>query len=94
MEPHIQMLYEKAPRFDEGTVVLEGPYRTAKQEQMRIFDLLAETFGPVAVTLLDEYTSTFYEEMECEAQHFFQEGYLAAKREAAVPFISDGPKDS
>lgn len=91
MEQHIEKLYEAAPRFDEGIVVHEEPYRSAKREQIRLFDQMADTFGPVIVTLLDDYTDTFYEEMECEAQHFFREGYLAAKRETALPFIPPAP---
>lgn len=91
MEPHIETLYEQAPRFDEGTIVLGEAYRSAKGEQLRLFDQMADAFGPMIVTLLNDYADTFYTEMECEAQHFFREGYLAAKREAALPFIPPMP---
>lgn len=84
MEAHIEELYKEATRFDEGTVIDEGDYAPAKREQMRLYDLLTGTFGQSVLPLLDAYTDTLFDEMECEARHYFREGYLAAQREAGL----------
>lgn len=78
-DPEIAALYEQAPRLDEGEIFLSPLYDKAKGAQLRFYDLLVATFGQGVTALLDEYTGALFEEMECEAQHFFQEGYRAAK---------------
>lgn len=78
-DPEIAALYDQAPRFDEGELFSSPFYCKTKGEQLRLHDLLEATFGHGVVPLLEEYTATLFDEMECEAQHFFQEGYRAAK---------------
>ena len=42
---------------------------------------VAPRFDEGVTALLEEYTAALYEEMECEAKHYFQEGYRAAQKE-------------
>lgn len=84
MEANIEALYKKALRFDEGTVIGEGDYDCVKGEQLRLYDRLLATFGKGVLPPLDAYTGTLFDEMECEARHYFREGYLAARREAGL----------
>lgn len=84
MEQHIEALYKKALRFDEGTVIDEGAYDRVKGEQLRLYDLLLKAYGRGVLPPLDAYTGTLFDEMECEARHYFREGYLAARREAGL----------
>lgn len=84
MEANIEALYKKALRFDEGTVIDEGDYDCVKGEQLRLYDRLLATFGKGVLPPLDAYTGTLFDEMECEARHYFREGYLAARREAGL----------
>lgn len=79
MDKEIAKLYEDAPRFDEGDIFGSPEYRTVMMRQEHVTDLLVATFGEGVRALLDDYTGTLYEEMELEAQHFFQEGYRMAK---------------
>lgn len=79
-DPEIAARYEQAPRLDEGEIFLTPLYGRAKGEQLRCYDLLIATYGEGITALLDEYTATLFTEMECEAQHFFQAGYRAAKK--------------
>lgn len=79
-DPEIAALYPLAPRFDEGEIFLGPSYSKAVNKQLHIYDLLVATYGQGITMLLEEYTSALYGEMECEAQHFFQEGYRAAKK--------------
>ncbi len=77
MEEQIARLYKSARRFDEGEIVQGAEYRDAKRRQLHLYDLLVATFGRQIEALLEDYTDTFFDEMECEAQHYFQEGYRA-----------------
>lgn len=79
-DTEIARLYEVAPRFDEGKIALSERYRESKREQSRLYDQLTTMFGPKISSLLEDYAGAFFDEMECEAQHFFQEGYRAAKK--------------
>ena len=79
MDQEIAKLYEDAPRFDEGELFGSPEYRRIMSRQEHIGDLMEATFGEGVRALLDDYTGTLYEEMELEAQHFFQEGYRMAK---------------
>lgn len=92
MEKHIEALYGQAPRLDEGPVALEPLYSSALKEQLRISELIADIYGPAVIPLLNQYTVALCDEMECEAQHFFREGYLAAKRESTTPLITPAPE--
>ncbi len=81
MDKHIARLYKNAPRFDESEIIQGEEYSETMREQEQIRDLLIATFGEEVVSLLNDYTTTLYDEMELEAQHFFQEGYRAAQAE-------------
>lgn len=81
MDKHIAELYEKAPRFDEGELLGSEEYRQVKLQQEHLRDLLMGTFGRSILPLLDDYTGTLFDEMECEAKHYFQEGYRAGRRD-------------
>lgn len=78
MEEKIAAVYQKAKRFDEGEIVLEQEYKDAIRRQRALADQMEATFGERATVILDDYTFALYEEMELEAQHFFQEGYRMA----------------
>lgn len=80
MDKQIAKLYESALRFDEGDLAGSEEYRQAKRQQDHIRDLLIGIFGASILPLLDDYTGALFDEMECEAKHYFQEGYWAAKR--------------
>lgn len=82
MESKIKTLYQLATRFDEGEIFQGAGYNKIKREQIRLYDLLVATFGPKVVPMLDDYTDTLFDQMELEAQHFFQEGYRAACKES------------
>lgn len=79
MEKHIATLYKAAPRFDEGELACGKEYRQVMRRQEHIRKLLIATFGKGVTALLDDYTGALYDEMELEAQHFFQEGCRAVK---------------
>lgn len=81
MDKEIAKLYKDAPRFDEGDIFGSPAYRAVMSRQEHITELLVGTFGEGVRALLDDYTGALYEEMELEAQHFFQEGYRMAKKD-------------
>lgn len=81
MNEQLENLYKNALRFDEGEVFQGEAYHDAKRRQLHLYDLLVATFGSQIEALLNDYTDTLFEEMECEAQHYFQEGYRAAQQE-------------
>ena len=83
MDEDIAKLYEQAPRFDEGKIALGEEYHSAIDLQLQLYDLLLDTYGEQLKPALDKYTDALYMEMECEAQHFFQEGYRAAQSQQA-----------
>lgn len=78
MDEQIAKLYKAAPRFDEGEIFLGQEYRETIGRQEHIRELLIATFGEGVAALLEDYAGAFYDEMELEARHFFQEGYRAA----------------
>lgn len=80
MEDWMAALYGEAPRFDEGTLFQGGEYKAAMESQHRLRDQMIAQFGDGIVGLLNQYTDALYEEMELEAQHYFQEGCRAAKK--------------
>lgn len=80
MDKEIAKLYQSALRFDEGDLAGSEEYRQAKRQQDHIRDLLMGTFGDRILPLLEDYTDALFDEMECEAKHYFQEGYRAAKQ--------------
>ncbi len=79
MDKQLAKLYEAAVRFDEGEIIRGPEYRETMRRQEHIRRLLIATFGEGAAALLEDYAGTFYDETELEAQHFFQEGYRAAR---------------
>ena len=83
MDKHIARLYKDAPRFDEGEFMCGQEYCEATQRRAHIHDLLISMFGARIQGLLDDYTAMLYEEMELEAQHYFQEGYRMAQKQLA-----------
>ncbi len=83
MDEHIAQLYKAAPRFDEGETFQSQEYNETVGRQEHIRELLIATFGEGVAALLEDYAGTFYDEMELEARHFFQEGYRAASADAA-----------
>lgn len=79
MDEFIAQVYELAPRFDEGELFQGEEYGRVKGRQLDLYDLLVDTFGESLAPLLNDYTNTLFEEMELEAQHFFQEGFRAGQ---------------
>lgn len=82
MEDRVAKLYELAIRFDEGPICGSDDYRKAKDHQFELYDLMVSIYGEGIVAFLNNYTDGLYEEMECEAQHYFQEGYYAGKKDS------------
>lgn len=80
MDDWITLLYEQAPRFDEGELYHSLAYQAAMAERKKIQSHLTARFGRGVEELLQAYTDTLYDEMELEAQHYFQEGCRAARK--------------
>lgn len=80
MEEKLYVLYEKAARFDEGELYQGRAYAKVVRERGQIRRSLEGHLSPVLYRLLDAYADTFFDEMELEAMHFFQEGYRAAEK--------------
>lgn len=67
--------YESCIRFDEGSLFRSREYQETVAEAERVKALIAEMFGARIFPLLEEYTGAIYEEMELEAQHYFEQGF-------------------
>ncbi len=74
MEQKILQAYQKCIRFDEGTLRKTGGHKKIVAEKERLRLVLVDTYGPHIAPLLEEYTAVLYEEMELEAQHYFEQG--------------------
>lgn len=77
MEQKILQSYQKCIRFDEGDLRHTEQYKKVIAEEERLRQILVDTYGPHIVPLLEEYTAAIYEEMELEAQHYFEQGAQA-----------------
>lgn len=76
MKKTIEELYQKAKRFDESGVYQSEEYAVIAKQQNRLYKEISALFGPVAISLLEEYTAAIGDEMELECKHFFEQGYL------------------
>ncbi len=78
MNEKLMEKYKECTRFGDGERGRSREYTdiTRRKEMMQV--LLANLFGKSILPILEEYTETLYEEMELEAQHFFEQGYRAA----------------
>ena len=74
MEQKILQMYQKCIRFDEGNLRQSEQYKKAIAEESRLRQVLVDTYGTHIVPLLEEYIAAIYEEMELEAQHYFEQG--------------------
>ena len=77
MKQEIWGCYCSCPRFDESVLRNSEEFSRIAAMRMTAEKLLLAMFGPQALPLLEEYTSALYGEMELEARHFFEQGYLA-----------------
>ena len=77
MEQKILKMYHNCVRFDEGNLRHTERYKKVIAEEERLRQILVDTFGPHIAPLLEEYTGAIYEEMELEAQHYFEQGTKA-----------------
>lgn len=77
MQKEIREQYTKCLRFDESNLCHTPQYRQLAAQKESLYELIKDMFGPAVVPLLEEYTGLFYEEMELEARHFFEQGYCA-----------------
>ena len=77
MEQKILQLYQNCIRFDEGNLRQSEQYKKVIAEENRLRQVLVDTYGPRISPLLEEYTAAIYEEMELEAQHYFEQGTKA-----------------
>lgn len=76
MKESIEHLYQKAKRFDEGEIYQSQEYSAIAKRQMELHKKMCALFGPLIVSLLEEYSAAIADEMELECRHFFQQGYL------------------
>ena len=74
MEQKILQMYQNCIRFDEGALRQTEQYKKVISEENRLRQVLVDTYGTHIVPLLEEYTAAIYEEMELEAQHYFEQG--------------------
>lgn len=81
MDRHIEELYRQAPRFDTGTQYQDPEYIRRLEITFRMEDLGEKMFGFMLRNFLEEYVGKLYEANQFELMHFFEQGYLAAKRE-------------
>lgn len=70
--------YQKSIRFDEGDGCKTKEFQEMSKRKEMLRCLIVETFGEHVFPLLEEYTACLYDEMELEARHYFEQGYLMA----------------
>ncbi len=73
--------YSQCIRFDDGEKCCEKEYRDIVRKKERIVELIRSAYGASVLPMLEEYTEIMYEEMELEAQHYFEQGYLQGERQ-------------
>lgn len=76
MRTDILKKYETCARFDEGEYCRSREYREISVKEEILRKLMTEMFGVKCWSLVEEYIALIYDEMELEAQHFFEQGYL------------------
>lgn len=81
MDPHIEDLFEKAPPFSDGDLILRPDFERDCATADTLEDMLMECFGGEATRLMGEYTAARSEVERFYALHYFHQGYLAAKKE-------------
>ena len=79
MEEKTFQLYKNCIRFDEGNLRQTERYRKIAKEEERLRQLIIDTYGPQISPLLEEFSAAIYEEMELEAQHYFEQGIQAGQ---------------
>ena len=82
MKKSLEDLYREAKRFDESGIYQSDEYAAIAKQQNRVYKEICAIFGPVAASLLEEYTAAIGDEMELECKHFFEQGYLMGRRES------------
>ncbi len=81
MTPHIEQLYVRTPRFDEGDLYRSEAYSQLSVRQMQLLRQAAALFGEDAAKLLEDYAEVLYDQAEMECRHFFRQGYIAGRSE-------------
>lgn len=81
MDQHIEELYQKARRFDEGDLYQTKEYEEISRRQFNTYLEMRALFGPSLPALLMGYISATNEEIEMECKHFFEQGYLLGQAE-------------
>ncbi len=79
MEKHIEKLYQRTKRFDEGGLYQTQQYTDICKRQLALSQEMRLIFGPMLSQLLDEYTAAIGDECDLECRHFFEQGYLLGK---------------
>lgn len=77
----MEALYQQARRFDEGEFCQSAAYLGVVNMRNKLLDMLVKLTGPGFGELNELTMSALDQEIELECQHYFCEGYLAAKRE-------------
>ena len=81
MDPHIEDLFEKAPPFSDGELILRPDFERDCSIANTLEDLLMESFGGEVSRLMTEYSAARLQTERLEQLHYFRQGYLAAKKE-------------
>ena len=79
MDKHLEELYHKAKRFDEGEAYQTEEYNLIAKKQWALCTMMREAFGEDLWVMLQEYVGVVNEEIEFECKHFFAQGYEAGK---------------
>lgn len=75
----IDELYDKAPRFDEGDLYQSEEYSDHIRRRTECEVALELALGG-RYELIEDFLEVVYEMTEFECRHFFEQGYLAAKK--------------
>ncbi len=81
MDKHIEELYQKAKRFDEGDLYQSKEFEDISQRQFKAYMEMRALFGPTFPPLLAGYISATNEEMDLKCKYFFEQGYLLGRAE-------------
>lgn len=79
MKKEVKERYENCVRFDEGQFCRAQEYLDLVHKKCEVQELIINMFGSSITPLLEEYAGLFYEEMELEAQHYFEQGFCACQ---------------
>ena len=80
IEKKIESAYEDAPRFDESGLYGSEEYKELMSRMLKLEDELYKNLGSVQWDMFQRHMSTMYEECEFECKHFFEQGWLSAKK--------------